>query len=352
MGRLAAILKLASQWYVSLLLAAAAGILIGYLIFFHVFPGKPKIGIIDIPFTVITEDSGFVISAFLDYARQNDDVKAVVIKLDSPGGGAATSERLFLEIRRLREEKPVVVVTNSFLASGGYMMALGANHVYAVPASIVGSVGVLVQFFEGPPLIPRPPDREGGDLEILASGPHKLTGGGRRHLVRLLDQLKESFAQMVITQRGDRLLLPADQLVEGRIYYGIEAARLGMVDDIGGDSDAIEKAASLAGISNYDLVDVNVEVFRIFSQKLRRIIEPLLVADGGLIGGSDIGTLMGLSRDSVDSARSPDSMVSFGVLRRFLLPSGFGETGRDPLPGLPLGVNPPKIYYLYLGYSQ
>ena len=124
MGRaVAAAWNLATSWYVSLLVIAALGPLLGLLVFFEVYPGKPKIGIIDIPFTVISSDSAFVITEFLEFVRRNDDIKGVVIKLESPGGGAAASEQLYLETARLRQEKPVVIVANGLIASGGFMMS-------------------------------------------------------------------------------------------------------------------------------------------------------------------------------------------------------------------------------------
>ena len=88
------------------------GLVVGGVIFFFVAPGKPAVGVINIPFTVIDEGSTFVIGRHLDYALQDDSIKAVVISLSSPGGGASSSERLYFHTSRLREEKPVVIVMN------------------------------------------------------------------------------------------------------------------------------------------------------------------------------------------------------------------------------------------------
>ena len=89
--------------------ARAIGIAVGAFAFFNVYPGRPQIGVIDIPFTVIGEDSAFAIGEMLDYARRNDSIKAVVVKLTTPGGGAADSELLYHKMLSLREKKPVVV---------------------------------------------------------------------------------------------------------------------------------------------------------------------------------------------------------------------------------------------------
>ena len=84
METLRAVWRVTASWYVSGPLLAALGIVLGALVFFYVFPGKPKIGVIDIPFTVINDDSSFVISAFMEYARRDDSIKGVLIRLNSP----------------------------------------------------------------------------------------------------------------------------------------------------------------------------------------------------------------------------------------------------------------------------
>ena len=147
---------------------AALGIAAGLLIFVYVFPGQPKVGVIDIPFTVINENTAYVIGEYLNYAREDDSIKAVVIKLTSPGGGAASSERLYQETRRLREEKPVVLVMNGLVASGGYMMSMGVTHSYAQTSSLVGNVGVIT--FNDPLVPPNPSE------SVLDSGPYKISG--------------------------------------------------------------------------------------------------------------------------------------------------------------------------------
>ena len=267
MGFFSTLRKVLTGWYVVVPLLAILGIATGALTFVYAFPGKPQIGVIDIPFTVLTEDSASAIGEHIDYARQDDSIKAVVIKLTSPGGGAAASEHLYIELRKLREEKPVVMVMNGLVASGGYMMAMGVSHSYAKTSSLVGNVGVVSS---ADPLIPPLPGEE-----VIFSGPHKLDGASRRDWIGTVDQLKSAFAQIVISERGDRLRISRDELIEARLYSGVDAVRLGLVDEIGSDSDAIQKAAELAGISNYDLVDVNLEVQVEFFRELQRILEPL-----------------------------------------------------------------------------
>ena len=347
MDKLAALGRIVTRWFIAVPLLIVLGLVLGALVFFNVFPGKPQIGVITIPFIVVNEDSAFIISSYMDYARRNDRIKGVVIRLSTPGGGASSSETLYIEMRKLREEKPVVVVMNSMVASGGYMMAMGASHTYAKTASLVGNVGVIS--FAGP-MIPPPPAED-----LIFTGPSKLTGSTRREWIGLVDLLKQSFGQMVITERGDKLKITPEQLLEGRLYPGMEAVRLGLVDDIGDDAAAIEKAASLAGVSNYELLDVNVEVDRIFVQKIRRIFSS---SEGGedeqsiidlLALASRSGSSPGGSSSALESLGGGDEPINLERLRKFLIGGTLTGTQEDPLPGFPLEIPKPNIYYIYAG---
>ena len=350
MGRFfAAAWSFATSWYVSLLVIAVLGPLLGWLVFFQVYPGKPKIGIIDIPFTVLTSDTAFVITEFLEFVRLNDEIKGAVIKLESPGGGAAASEQLYQATARLREEKPVVIVANGVVASGGYMMSMGANFIYTRPSSFIGNVGVRLSGLS--PLVPRPPT-EGQ----VSTGPFKLTAGSRRDFISITDELKDSFGQIVVANRGETLNISREELLQGKLYSGVGAVRTGLADAIGGDVDAIKKVASLAGISHYDLVDVNVEVARIFFQKFRRITSSFEGSEGNFSLG-DLTILMSLSGIAGDSASSTEAQgpallgnpALVNLWRRLFLPLGAPQTEEERPPGSPLVINAPRIDYLYDG---
>ena len=318
MGLLKSAWRAVTRWYVIAVASIGLGILAGFLIFFNVLRARPQIGIIDIPFTVITEDSAFFIGEMLDFARRNDSIKAVVVRLNSPGGGVVESEQLFLKTLRLREEKPVVIAGDLLLASGGYMMSLGANEIYTKGSSIVGSIGVRFGVF--------PP---GAPSETLrGTGPGKVTGDPERTILGEVEMLKEAFLQMVLTQRGDKLKITPEELAEARTYPGMQAVRLGLVDAIGTDTEAINKAATLAGISRYGFVDVNVEVLRIFVAKRDRIFASAPTEEPG----------PGL--EGIDAVRR--LFPSFG---------GSGTPGGVP-PDFPVDVTPPRYYYLYLPPSD
>ena len=345
MGFFSTLRKVLTGWYVVVPLLAILGIAAGALTFAYAFPGKPQIGVIDIPFTVLTEDSASAIGEHIDYARQDDSIKAVVIKLTTPGGGAAASEHLYIELRKLREEKPVVMVMNGLVASGGYMMAMGTSYSYAKPSSLVGNVGVVSS---AGPLIPPVPDED-----VVFSGPHKLDGASRRDWLGLIDQLKSSFAQMVISERGGRLRIYREELVEARLYSGIDAVRLGLADEIGSDADAMQKAAELAGIANYGLVDVNLEVQIEVIRELQRILEPLdSGGESGLVDTLDLLTPDDGSGDPVLDAYSGGNgsgVSGLQALQGFVLDRQLSTNQEDPLPEFPLSIGRPNFYYLYVG---
>ena len=329
-----------SSWLVLVPTMAGLGIVAGVLIFAYATPGKPKIGIIDVPFTVINEDTSYAIGQFLSYARHDDSIKAVVINLSSPGGGASASERLYIETRRLREEKPVVVVMGGLVASGAYMMSMGASHTYAQTSSLVGNVGVVS--ISGPHIPTLPGE------SIAFSSPNKLDGGSRREWDADLDLLNSAFVQMVVSERGDRLRTTADEIREGRVYSGMVAVRLGLADELGAESDGILKAAELAGISNYDLVNVNLEVLKEFVESL-----DFIVSDQG---GSLIETLSTRANASsegdalLSEGEAASSITALHDLRGSVLDWGLGTDDEDPLPGFPLDIQRPNIYYIYSGY--
>ena len=314
MRMLRALWAVAGRWYVLVALTVVAGSAAGYVAFFNVYPGRPQIAIIDIPFTVIDEDSAWIIGKMMDYARETDSIKGVVIKLITPGGGAPESEELYLRMRRLRGEKPVVIATGWISASGGMYMSMGSNYIYAESSSFVGSIGVILGLSG-----PRPPDEL-----LISTGPAKLTGGAARTFTGLIELLKESFIQTVVAERGDRLKISAAELSEARVYVGLEAVRLGLIDAIGTEIDAIEKAASLAGVSNYELVDVNEKVLRELILQLRRILAPADVEEAEL-GLHSFSQLRGLASAA---------------------PKKEGQPGARP--DFPIDVNLPRTYYLYV----
>ena len=352
--------RILTSWFVAGPILAILGVAIGYGLFFYALPAKPKIGVIEIPFTGISEDSAAIITSFLEYSRRNPEIKGVVIKMASPGGGASASEQLYHETARLRAEKPVVMVMNGMMASGGYMMAMGVNHTYAKTSSLVGNVGVVAG--TGPIFPPQIPE------QFAFTGPYKLTGVSRRDWISDLDLLKQAFVEMVVRERGDKLKISREELGDGKLYTGMEAVALGLVDEIGSDTEAYKKVADLAGIRNYSLVNVNVEVNRLYVQDLRRIYssggdvdEPMTESEVDLLkilasrnalpeqieprqesAESDLP-------DTFDNVEIAPHLDGVGLINRPLEYGVFGVPTERQFPNLPLETNRPQFYYLYVG---
>ena len=212
----------------------------------------------------------------------------------------------------------------------------------------MGNVGVIA--FAGPLIAPFPSE------EVIVSGPYKFEGSTRREWIGTVDLLKSAFAKMVITERGDKLLITEDELVQGRIYMGLEAARLGLIDEIGGESDGFEKAADLAGISSYGLVDVNLEVLKKFVKDFEEVFPSETVSERDLAdamallsenNGEGIASRQGLPGE----ANEESDMVQ--ALQGLMLYGRLNTNQEDPPPDFPLELNNrPHIYYMYVGNAR
>jgi protease-4 len=211
--------------------------------------GGASIGLVRFEGEIDFESANEIIT-LLEAARQNDSVSAVVLELYSPGGYATSSESIYYTLLRLRAEKPLVVVIDGLAASGGYYMAATANRILAPASAYVGNVGTRGGRPADPSLAP----------DELSSGPYKLEGGSRFDQIQQLDLVAQAFLQNVATQRAasptNPLKLSLAELGEARLYLGSEALALGLIDGEGGRTDGILAAAELAGLSDYQVVDL------------------------------------------------------------------------------------------------
>jgi protease-4 len=217
-----------------LALPLIAGILIAALI------PQPIVGLINLNTSIDAYSAKDLITQ-INYARTHPEVRAVVLLIDSPGGTVSDTEAIYLEILKLRQNKPVVASINSMAASGAYYLTVGTDYAFAMPTSVVGNIGVIGY------LPPVPTIFEG----IISTGPYKLWGTPRDTYVRQIEMIKQGFYSAVKTGRGDRLKAGQDVVLSGQIWPGSEAKQLGLIDELGAQSDAIEKAASLGHISNF-----------------------------------------------------------------------------------------------------
>jgi protease IV len=226
-------------YLVWLALPLIAGILIAALI------PQPVVGLISLNTSIDAYSAKDLITQ-IDYARTHPEVRAIVLILDSPGGTVTDTEAVYLEILKLRKSKPVVASINSMAASGAYYLTVGTDYAFAKPTSMVGNIGVIGY------LPPTPTIFEG----IISTGPYKLWGTPRDTYVRQIEMIKQGFFGAVKAGRGERLKAGPEVVLSGQIWPGAEALQLGLIDELGAQSDALEKAASLGQIRNYKTADL------------------------------------------------------------------------------------------------
>lgn len=189
----------------------------------------------------------------LDKFRNNQTIKALVIRINSPGGGAAAAQEIYGELNKVRSQlrKPVVASIGSLGASGGYYVACASDRIFANPGSITGSIGVIMQLSN----ISRLLEKVGVQSAIIKSGDHKdmgstvkdLSPGDQKIFQEVLDDVHDQFIEAVAKGRKmDKGRVR--EIADGRIYTGRQALNLGLVDEMGSLSDAILYAARLAGI--------------------------------------------------------------------------------------------------------
>lgn len=247
MSRLESVRKLIRRWFTSVLFFILIGLVLGGLVSILVIP-KPNIATITISGTILDQTYVDDILDILRLAREDNRIKGVVLRINSPGGGVSATEQIYLDLLRLRQQKPVVVSVGAIAASGGYYAAVASNFIYAEPTSQIGGVGAWVNI----------PGLEELDEDVGSSGPFKVTGGSRRKALGNLEIIRQGFVEAVKSQRGDRLKLSDEELSRAELYVGVEGLRHGLIDEIGTRTAAVERVASLAGIRNYDIIELSI----------------------------------------------------------------------------------------------
>lgn len=183
----------------------------------------------------------------------NSSVKAIVLHVDSPGGGVAPSQEIYSEIKRLREDEGKIVVASmsSLAASGGYYVSCAADKIMADPGTLTGSIGVIIQFYSLGKLMEKVGVEiervKSGELKDVGSMDRKLTEREREMLTAVIMDTYQQFVDVVMEGRGlekDKVL----KLADGSIFTGRQAQKLGLVDTLGSFEEAVRYAAELAGI--------------------------------------------------------------------------------------------------------
>lgn len=196
----------------------------------------------------------------LERARKDDEVRAVLVAINSPGGTVTASDLAYRELLRFREEtgKPVVVLMNDYAASGGYYLACAGDELIANPTTVTGSIGVIFQTFD----VTGTMAMIGMKSDAITSGPNKsmasplepMSAERRALLQEMIDEMYDGFVDVV---RRSRPGLSDDVLVEvtdGRVVTGRRAAELGLVDGLGDLRDAFAAAKRRAGVERARLV--------------------------------------------------------------------------------------------------
>ncbi|MFZ3085086.1 MAG: signal peptide peptidase SppA, partial [Candidatus Hydromicrobium sp.] len=185
----------------------------------------------------------------LDEADKNPNVKAILLRVNSPGGSPAASQEIYEEIKKM--EKPVVVSVSDTCASGAYYVASAADRIIANRSSSVGSIGVIMQIPNYEDLY----EKLGLKYTTIKQGKYKDVGSPDRPLtkeeMKLLEaQLKEIYRQFIadVAEARSMDVSEVEELATGWVFLGTEALELGLIDDIGNYKDAINIAAELGGI--------------------------------------------------------------------------------------------------------
>jgi protease-4 len=198
-------------------------------------------------------------------ARYDPGVKAVVLRIDSPGGSMFASEQILREVQNLRKVgKPVVVSMSTYAASGGYYIAAAANQIFASPTTLTGSIGV----FAVVPTFQRTLEKLGVKVDGLGTTPlagelrmdRAIGAGARQMLQSSVDYAYGQFLHRVSDGRK-KSVEDVDKIAQGRVWAGADAQRIGLVDHLGGLKDAIDAAAKLGDAgSDYEVDYIEPEL--------------------------------------------------------------------------------------------
>ncbi len=188
----------------------------------------------------------------IERLRKDKTVKALVIRVDSPGGSVGASQEIYRAIERFRADgKPVVVSMGNVAASGGYYVSAPANFIYANPGTITGSIGVIIQHMAYRELMEkigiRATSIKTGKFKDTLSPFRELTPEEKKYLEETIKEAYEQFLQAILKYRSDKISEEKlREVADGRVFTGRKAKELGLVDGIGGLEDAVEKARELA----------------------------------------------------------------------------------------------------------
>ena len=211
-------------------------------------PGKNRVAVVEIkggifdPKPTIEE---------LNRVYENDGLKALILRIDSPGGGVSASQEIYDAVLRVKEKKKVIVSMGTVAASGGYYIAVAADSIVALPGTITGSIGVLMDYANIQGLLEllrvKAEVLKSGAMKDVGSPLRPITPEERAYLQDLLEDMHRQFIEAVA--RGRQMTMAeTEALADGRVFTGEQALDLGLVDELGGQQKAVEVAQDLLGL--------------------------------------------------------------------------------------------------------
>lgn len=214
-----------------------------------------------------------IINKAIIKAKEDDKVKAIVLRVDSPGGSALASDIIWREIELAKEVKPVIVSMGNVAASGGYYIAAGADKIFAEPTTITGSIGV----FGVVPNISELAADMGVNAEQVGTNKNSVE-------YSLFEPMDDTFRSVVqegvestyktflkrVAQGRNKTIDEVDSMAQGRVWSGVDAKRIGLVDELGNLNDAIEEAAKMA-----DLKEYGIKKFPRYKTGIERLMEDM-----------------------------------------------------------------------------
>ncbi|RPI68497.1 MAG: signal peptide peptidase SppA, partial [Geobacteraceae bacterium] len=213
-----------------------------------------KVGVIEMTGVIMSANE---ILEDLREFREDSAIKAIVLRIDSPGGSVAPSQEIHDAVKKTAEVKPVVVSMGSIAASGGYYIAVAGQQIVANPGTMTGSIGVIMEFANYEELLKKIGWQnivvKSGRFKDIGSPNRPMSDADRQLLQAMIDDVQSQFVDAVAQGRN---LSPEEvkQIADGRIMTGRQALAAGLVDKLGGLETAIDLAADLAGIVDPEVV--------------------------------------------------------------------------------------------------
>ncbi len=209
---------------------------------------RDKIGVVSVEGAIT--DSEPVVKQLVEF-RKDKGIKAIVLRIDSPGGAVAPSQEIYREVKKTAASKTVIASMGKVAASGGYYIACAANKIVANPGTLTGSIGVLMEFLQFEELL----GKIGVGIEVLKTGefkdigsPHRRLSEKERELIHvLISDIQAQFVEAVAQGRN----LPLEKvraIADGRILSGAQSKEHGLVDELGNFQDALELAKKMTGV--------------------------------------------------------------------------------------------------------